>query len=172
MHLLTPPLQVVALEESLRAHRETLQKNVHGFRQKMGEMNKQLSELTDEKKKLETKVSSLEQEIHALKTTQPLPPDGAVVTTAQSDEIQKQKEIIVCDLFFSSYGALTSIQASLQSEREQLLAERSSWSKQTASMPEPANPKSENWEAEKAELVKSRDEALEKLKVKFFLSES
>jgi hypothetical protein len=61
----------------------------------MGEVNKQVSALAEEKSKLETKVSSLEQEISVLKTTQPSLPDGAVSNTAQTEEIHKQNEIIV-----------------------------------------------------------------------------
>jgi len=83
------------LEASLRVHKETVQKNVHGFRQRMGEVNKQVSALAEEKSKLETKVSSLEQEISVQKTSQPSLTDGAVANTAQTEEIHKQNEIIV-----------------------------------------------------------------------------
>jgi nucleoprotein TPR len=53
----------------------------------------------------------------------------------------------------------------LRTERDQLLAEKETWTKANATSTEEvaATP---NWEAEKTELVKSRDEALEKLKVR------
>ena len=58
------------------------------------------------------------------------------------------------------------MQDSLRTERDRLLAEKDTWVKQTASAAEPVNPEAPKvWETEKAELVKLRDEALEKLKV-------
>ena len=157
-------MQVDALEGNLRAHKETMGKNFQAFRQKVGELNKQVSTLTEEKRQLEAKVESVQQENGALKASQtPQQPDGNAVNGAQIEELQKQ---IVCSLIPLLFWVLTVMQDSLRTERDRLLAEKESWSKQTPSVAEPANLEaSKVWEAEKAELVKLRDEALEKLKV-------
>jgi len=58
-------------------------------------------------------------------------------------------KLLYVSWFYISYDTLTILQASLQSERDQLLTEKSTWSKQTASAPEPAvSAAPENWEAE------------------------
>lgn len=63
-------------------------------------------------------------------------------------------------------------QAGLEAERDQLLAEKENWSKTATATTTDATggaPAPSNWEAEKAQLIKARDEALEKLKVGFVL---
>lgn len=61
-----------------------------------------------------------------------------------------------------------SFQTALQVERDALLAEKSSWAT-TAPITSDATPVSDDikrlWDAEKAELIKTRDDALTKLKV-------
>ena len=54
--------------------------------------------------------------------------------------------------------------AALTQERDGLLAEKSVWTK-PPEVPAEAKAIQENWEAEKAELVKSRDEAVTQAKV-------
>ena len=54
--------------------------------------------------------------------------------------------------------------AALTEERDQLLEEKKAWIKPTDVPPE-AKAVQENWEAEKAELVKNRDEAMAQAKV-------
>jgi nucleoprotein TPR len=55
-------------------------------------------------------------------------------------------------------------QAALTEERDQLLAEKTAW-KKAPEVPPETNAVQENWEAEKAELVKNRDEAVTQAKV-------
>jgi nucleoprotein TPR len=55
-------------------------------------------------------------------------------------------------------------QAALTQERDQLLAEKSAWTK-PPEVPTETKAVQENWEAEKAELVKNRDEAVTQAKV-------
>jgi nucleoprotein TPR len=55
-------------------------------------------------------------------------------------------------------------QAALTEERDQLLAEKTAW-KQPPDVPPEAKAVQENWEAEKAELIKNRDEAMTQAKV-------
>jgi hypothetical protein len=56
-------------------------------------------------------------------------------------------------------------QAALTEERDQLLAEKKAW-KQPPEVSSEAKAVQENWEAEKVELVKNRDEAMTQAKVK------
>ena len=56
-----------------------------------------------------------------------------------------------------------NLQATLTKERDDLLAERATWIASTSSTGVP--PDSQQWETEKAELMKARDEALAKLQV-------
>jgi hypothetical protein len=58
---------------------------------------------------------------------------------------------------------LTTLQAALTQERDQLLAEKEGWK----GLPEATEAKAgkEDWEGEKAELVKNRDEAVALAKV-------
>jgi nucleoprotein TPR len=52
----------------------------------------------------------------------------------------------------------------LQEERDKLLAEKASWIKPSGNTA-PLSEAPSSWEAEKAELIKARDEALDNLKV-------
>jgi hypothetical protein len=57
-------------------------------------------------------------------------------------------------------------QASLTEERDKLVAEKETW-KKAAEVPPEAKAVPEDWEAEKAELVNNRDEAMTQAKVKY-----
>jgi nucleoprotein TPR len=59
---------------------------------------------------------------------------------------------------------LSPFQAALTEERDKLVAEKETW-KKAAEVPPEAKDVSENWEAEKVELVKNRDEAMTQAKV-------
>ncbi|KAF8903177.1 hypothetical protein CPB84DRAFT_810991 [Gymnopilus junonius] len=143
--------RIEALETNMRAHREQTNKNMQSFKAKLGELNGQRSSLAEEKRQLEAKVSSLEQEIVALQASQASKPDRPAPSTTDAEETQRQKTLI----------------ATLQSERDKLLAEKENWTK-ASSAPSTESTVSAgvpgDWEAEKAQLIKSRDEALEKLK--------
>ena len=136
----------------------------------MGELNKQKSTLADEKRQLETKVSTLEQENNTLhaslasKSSAPTPAPASV----SSEETQKLNALIVSNLLILGIPVLTIVvQTSLRTERDKLLSEKESWNKSSASAltTVESNPTPSEWEAEKTELIKARDEALEKLKV-------
>ena len=60
---------------------------------------------------------------------------------------------------------MIAIQTSLRAERDKLLAEKESWNKPSTAAPTAAEsgPAPSEWEAEKAQLLKARDEALEKV---------
>ena len=62
---------------------------------------------------------------------------------------------------------MIAVQTSLRAERDKLLSEKESWNKPSGSAPtagESGRAPSE-WEAEKIQLLKARDEALDKAKV-------
>jgi nucleoprotein TPR len=61
-------------------------------------------------------------------------------------------------------GLMIAIQTNLRAERDKLLAEKESWNKPSGSAPTAveSDPAPSEWEAEKAQLLKARDEALEK----------
>ena len=100
MNLKLETMQVDALEGNLRAHKETMGKNFQAFRQKVGELNKQVSTLTEEKRQLEAKVENVQQENGSLKASQtPQQPDGSTANGAQIEELQKQN---ICFLIFSA----------------------------------------------------------------------
>ncbi|KDR82878.1 hypothetical protein GALMADRAFT_58080 [Galerina marginata CBS 339.88] len=130
--------ELSAAQEKLKekeSEADSVNKNTQGFRAKLGELNNQRSTLMEEKRQLEAKVSSLEQEISSLQASQALKPEAPAPapSAAQLEEIQKQNALI------------------------------ETWNKAPAPLAESTDSPS-NWEAEKAQLVKSRDEALEKLK--------
>lgn len=58
---------------------------------------------------------------------------------------------------------MIAIQTSLRAERDKLLAEKETWNKPSDSAPTAAGsgPAPSEWEAEKTQLLKARDEALE-----------
>jgi nucleoprotein TPR len=68
----------------------------------MGELNKQKSVLADEKRQLEAKVSSLEQEITALQASvaskSSAPPPSPAPASVSSEETQKLNALIVSNL--------------------------------------------------------------------------
>ena len=81
--------------------------------------------------------------------------DAAPVAALQSTIVRNPLILLLYVLIFR--------QASLTEERDKLLAEKSSWSTSAA----PADPSQmpQQWDAEKNELVKARDEALTQAKV-------
>jgi nucleoprotein TPR len=139
----------------------------------MGELNKQISTLTEEKRQSEAKVSSLEQENSTLqaslasKPTAPGP--SSAPASVSSDETEKLNSLIVSDssILRDHWTDDFAVQTSLRAERDKLLAEKESWNKPSGSAPAAAElgPAPSEWEAEKTQLLKARDEALEKLKV-------
>jgi nucleoprotein TPR len=93
---------VLALEDNFRSHKETYVKNTQQFRTKMGELNNQKSALADEKRQLEAKVSSLEQEnstLQASLASKPsAPPPSPAPASVSPEETQKQNALIVSNL--------------------------------------------------------------------------
>ncbi|KAF9483517.1 hypothetical protein BDN70DRAFT_873831 [Pholiota conissans] len=139
--------RVEALEGNIRSHKEAVAKTNTSFRAKLGEVNSQKSALNEEKRQLEARVAALQQEIAALQAGQTSNATNVAASDVTSMELQKQIAMV----------------ATLQNERDALLAEKDTWTKAAATTGDSA-PAPNGWETEKAQLLRTRDEALEKLK--------
>jgi len=152
----------------MKTFKETVNRNNISFRAKMGELNGQKSTLSEDKKQLEAKIASLEQELSSLRSSQTSNTEGNTVAAAQIQELQKQNGTIVRRSKYSCFKTdCAPLQASLRAECDKLLAEKEALNKAHPTSGETGVVAPTDWEAEKAQLVKSRDEALEKAKVLF-----
>lgn len=79
----------------MKTFKDTVNRNNTSFRAKLGELNGQKSALSEEKKQLEAKTASLEQELASLRSSQTSNTEGNAVAAAQTQELQKQNGIIV-----------------------------------------------------------------------------
>ncbi|KAL0576947.1 Protein mlp1, partial [Marasmius crinis-equi] len=107
------------------------QNSLNLFKQRMGELNGQKSALSTQNKELESKLGVLQKQLETLQ--------HSAISATQNQ------------------GDQTAL-ASLREERDRLLAEKASWASSNASgtTDEAAR---QAWESERAELVKSRDDA-------------
>jgi len=149
----------------MKTFKDTVNRNNTSFRAKLGELNGQKSALSEEKKQLEVKTASLEQELASLRSSQTSNTEGNTVAAAQTQELQKQNGIIVRRSQYSCYKTDCALQANLRAECDKLLAEKEALNKAHPTSAEAGAVAPTDWEAERAQLVKSRDEALEKAKV-------
>lgn len=149
----------------MKTFKDTVNRNNTSFRAKLGELNSQKSALSEEKKQLEAKIASLEQELASLRSSQTSNTEGNTGAGAQIQELQKQNGIIVRRSEYSCYKTDCALQANLRAECDKLLSEKDALSKAHPTSAEAGAVAPTDWEAERAQLVKSRDEALEKVKV-------
>ncbi|KAJ7029278.1 hypothetical protein C8F04DRAFT_1237155 [Mycena alexandri] len=131
-----------AVENNLRTFRDTYAKNNEGFKARLGQMNAEKSAAAAEKQGLVTKIAALESEIKTLQESK-----------ASSD----------ADKAYQQVASQAETIAALRTERDALLAEKSTWVA-TASAPAPAvsadvEEAQRLWEAQKAELTQARDAA-------------
>ncbi|KAJ2925786.1 hypothetical protein H1R20_g11316, partial [Candolleomyces eurysporus] len=131
--------------------KDAVKKNNEIFRNKMQAKD-------EEKSQLEAKIAELE--ANAATAEAPTVPDPALA------EQLKRQEVVIGSLR-SEKEKLLAERASLLAEKDKLVAEKEELAKSRAAAPaqEGATEGGNNWDAEKAELVQARDEALEKLKV-------
>lgn len=137
--------RIESLEATIRSHRENQLKFSQRIRAQIGELNNEKSRLLDEKRVLEGKVTTLEQQANEAQ--------NRPAETGTSQLSQDQNATI----------------AALQAERDKLLAEKAALEANQATAPAPAptsNPEEGTrvWEAEKAELIRARDEAFAQVK--------
>ncbi|KAF9452906.1 hypothetical protein P691DRAFT_659626 [Macrolepiota fuliginosa MF-IS2] len=127
--------------------RGVAQKNNEVFRTRMEKSRVENVNLTAEKQKLEERVKELETEIGTLQASK------ATLEGAAANDGEATKQI----------ADQTTTIAALQKERDELLAEKEKW--RAGADIVPASTDGAAWEKEKAELIKARDEAAEKLQV-------
>ncbi|KAJ3826801.1 hypothetical protein EV361DRAFT_893712 [Lentinula raphanica] len=135
--------RVEALEKALASYKDTYTKNMNSFKSKLGELNTVRSKLTAEKKELEDKVGSLEEQTRNLQTSlESLKAEKTAPETAVNSSSPDQTELV-----------------SLRAERDQLLAEKASLMASTT-----GSEVSTTWETEKAALIAAKEEVETQLK--------
>lgn len=144
------------LEGNLVRHKEISQKNLGTFKAKMATN-------AVEKKNFQEKIANLEQEISSLKNAQPVQ-----MSSSTDEETEKLKALVVsyAEAVWFDLIAKFAAKSSLESERDNLKSAMEALTK--ASTATEAQPTPPAWEGEKSELVKAREEAMNKLKVRIF----
>lgn len=132
----------------LDGFKATAQKNNTIFKSRMEASRQENIKIKEEKDKLEARIKELETEISSLQTDKATSESAATGTAEAAKKIAEQETTI----------------ATLRKERDELLAEKEKWTKASAEGVAAVPADSGAWEKEKAELVKARDEAADKLK--------
>ncbi|KAJ3573187.1 hypothetical protein NP233_g2600 [Leucocoprinus birnbaumii] len=132
----------------LDSFKATAQKNNTIFKSRMEASRQENVKIKEEKDKLEARVKELEAEISSLQASKTASENAATGSAEAVKKVAEQEATI----------------AALRKERDDLLAEKDKWSKASAEGAAPAPVDAGAWEKEKAELIKARDEAAEKLK--------
>ncbi|KAJ4482315.1 hypothetical protein J3R30DRAFT_3402901 [Lentinula aciculospora] len=156
--VIVDPLDLIveALEKALANYKETYAKNMNSFKSKLGELNTVKSKLTTEKKELEDKVAASEGQMRNLQTTlDSLKTEKAALESSGSIMAPPDGAAIDADL------------VALRTERDQLLAEKSSWTASTTNSEAPPT-----WETEKAALTAAREQTETQLKAALEKAES
>ncbi|KAH8980106.1 hypothetical protein EDB92DRAFT_1901586 [Lactarius akahatsu] len=171
--------KIAALEKTSKAHKEAIIKNNQIFRQRMGALgaeNTQLKSTLEEAQKESAAIAEERDALKAAATTEPAPTSSEPLTEElerlrqekaaleQALQEEKAKEPVQAPAPTPDTSELESRLATLTQERDQLLAEKEAWNKSSSEVTE-AKAVKDDWESEKADLVKNRDEALSQAKV-------
>ncbi|KAI6016240.1 TPR/MLP1/MLP2-like protein-domain-containing protein [Pisolithus marmoratus] len=162
--------RVEALEDALRRHKEAAMKNTEGFKQRLGQVNQERSRMNQRIKELESQVGTLTAERDTLRTGAGASADSDAPKelTAQLDALRQEKAALEKALADERAKPppqpapsldQAALIASLQAERDRLLAEKEAPPNAGGSDVLKAQ-----WAEEKAELSKARDEALARAK--------
>ncbi|KAG7088185.1 hypothetical protein E1B28_012203 [Marasmius oreades] len=130
------------LEKNLQSFKEKYSQNMNSFKERVGDLNNQKSALSNQNKELESKVATLQKEVEILQ--------GAAQQAQQMPPLGSEADQAVLN--------------SLREERDRLLAEKASWTNTALSSAGGTEEARQTWENEKAEILKSRDEAQAALK--------
>ena len=117
--------------------------------------------LTEELERLRKEKRALEQALQEEKSKSPVQ-----ASVPDISDLEARLVRIVSPPKAQHVKTFSPFQATLIEEREKLVAEKETW-KKAAEVPPEAMAVPENWEAEKAELVKNRDEAMAQAKVQY-----
>ncbi|KAH9056279.1 hypothetical protein EDB87DRAFT_1637584 [Lactarius vividus] len=172
--------KIAALEKTNKAHKEAIIKNNQIFRQRMGALgaeNTQLKSTLEEAQKESATIAEERDALKAAATTEPPPTTPSEPLTEELERLrqekaaleqalqeEKAKEPVQAPAPMPDTSELESRLTTLTQERDQLLAEKVVWNKPSSEVTEAKAAKDE-WESEKADLVKDRDEALSQAKV-------
>ncbi|KAI6151410.1 hypothetical protein EDD17DRAFT_1636802 [Pisolithus thermaeus] len=157
--------RVEALEDALRKHKEAATKNMEGFRQRLGQVNQERSRMNQQVKELQEQVRTLTTERDTLRAG--ADSDASKELTAQLDALRHEKATLEKALAEEKAKPPQSapspdqatLIASLQAERDRLLAE-----KEALSTARGSDASKDQWAEERAELSKARDEAVARAK--------
>lgn len=162
--------RVEALEDALRKHKEAATKNMEGFRQRLGQVNQERSRMNQQVKELQEQVRTLTAERDTLRAGAGAgaDSDASKELTAQLDALRHEKATLEKALAEEKAKPPQSapspdqatLIASLQAERDRLLAEKEAPSNAGGS-----DASRGQWAEERAELSKALDEAVARAKV-------
>lgn len=161
--------RVEALEDALRKHKEAATKNTESFRQRLGQVNQERSRMNQQVKELQEQVKTLTAERDTLRAGASVSADSGASNelNAQIDTLRHEKATLERALAeekakpsqSASSPDQTALIASLQAERDRLLAEKEAPSDAGGS-----DASKSQWADERAELSKARDEAVARAK--------
>ncbi|KAF8265884.1 hypothetical protein EI94DRAFT_1734451 [Lactarius quietus] len=171
--------KVAALEKTNKAHREAITKNNQIFRQRMGALgaeNTTLKTTLEEAQKASAAIAEERDALKASATTAEPPASSEPLLAEELERLRQEKTALEQALQEEKTkppvqvpaptpdtSDLESRLAALTQERDQLLVEKDAWNKPSTEVAEAKAAKDE-WESEKAGLVKNRDEALSQAK--------
>ncbi|KAI9449362.1 hypothetical protein BJY52DRAFT_1215953 [Lactarius psammicola] len=170
--------KIAALEATNKTHREAITKNNQIFRHRMGTLrdeNNQLKSSLEEAQKESAAIAEERDALKAAATAEPPTPSEPLTeelerlrqektTLEQALQEEKAKPPVQVPVPTPDTSGLESRLAAVTQERDQLLVEKEAWNKPNPEVTEAKATKDE-WESEKADLVKDRDEALSQAKI-------
>ncbi|KAH7927786.1 hypothetical protein BV22DRAFT_1060287 [Leucogyrophana mollusca] len=154
--------RVSALEENIRRYRETL-----------GKANENHKRLREEKGQLNITIAELQSKVDALTTERDTMQSGSDASKELADQIATlRREKADLEQALADEKAAksqpssapspeeVSVLTALREERDRLLSEKETWTKLSTVEGGPTEDLKSQWEAEKSELAKARDDAL------------
>ncbi|KDQ62646.1 hypothetical protein JAAARDRAFT_54566 [Jaapia argillacea MUCL 33604] len=164
------------LENSLKATKETGSKNNAIFKRNFEKWKEEKAVLEASVADLQNQIKSLTEEREAFQQTESTSSTATKDIQEQLQMLRREKEQVEVSLAeerkkVAEYRAAeaniaeqASLITTLQAERDQLLAEKDSWSSSSVAPLGDASSARQEWESEKAALVKARDDATAALK--------
>ncbi|KAH7914261.1 hypothetical protein BJ138DRAFT_435144 [Hygrophoropsis aurantiaca] len=151
-----------------------LEENIRRYRDTLGKANEMTKRLREEKAQLSGTITELQTKVDALSANQATA-DASKDLSDQLTSLRQEKEAVEKALADEKAARAaqpsstpspeqTAALAALREERDRLLSEKEAWTKASTDRLSSDNDTNSQWETEKAELVKARDEALAQTK--------
>lgn len=171
--------KIAALEATNKAHREAITKNNQIFRHRMGTLRDENTQLKSNLEEAQKESAAIAEERDALKATATAEPPASSeqplaeelermrqekTALEQALQEEKAKQLVQAPAPTPDTSDLESRLTALTQERDELLTEKEAWNKPSSEATEAKAAKDE-WESEKAGLIKDRDEALSQAKI-------